>query len=198
MKTHSLGALAILLCIASAAPVLAADAGVAPELLAACESCHGPGGNSARRDVPRLNGQKADYIVLRLNELGDPSRNTPHAAPMTKFGALKDADAAALARYFSSRPPSQPSGFRTEASAGENLFRHGNSEANIPACSACHGLGGEGYGAYPRLAGQRELYLRQQLQAFQARGRASTEMNRHAWDLTQQQILDILAYLANG
>lgn len=198
MKTHLSGALAVLFCFAFAAPVMAAEAGPAPELQALCESCHGPGGNSARRDVPRLNGQKSAYLVLRLNELGDPSRNTPHAAPMTKYGALKDEDMAALARYFSSRPPSQPSSFRSQVDAGEALFRGGGSEWNIPSCAACHGMAGEGYGATPRLAGQRETYLRQQLQAFKSRSRASTEMGRHAWDLTQQQILDIMAYLANG
>jgi cytochrome c553 len=198
MKTHLFGALAVWFCIAAVGPVMAAEASVAPALLSLCESCHGPGGNSARRDVPRLNGQKSAYISLRLNELGDPSRNTPHAAPMTKFGALKDEDMAALARYFSSRPASQPSGFRTQAEAGEALFRSGSSEWNIPSCGACHGLGGEGYGATPRLAGQREAYLRQQLQAFKSRSRASTEMGRHAWELTQQQIIDIMAYLANG
>ena len=198
MKNHLPGVLAAWLCIASAVPVMAAEAGIAPEVQAACESCHGAGGNSARRDVPRLNGQKSDYIALRLNELGDPSRNTPHAAPMMKFGALKDADMAALARYYSSQPPPRPSGFRTQADAGEALFRGGSSEANIPSCAACHGLAGEGYRTTPRLAGQHETYLRQQLQAFKSGARASTEMKRHAWDLTQQQILDIMAYLANG
>ena len=50
----------------------------------------------------------------------------------------------------------------------------------------------------PRLAGQHEVYLRQQLQAFKSGTRASTEMNRHAWELTQQQITNLMAYLANN
>ena len=195
MKTHLLGMLAVWLCLASAAPADAAE-DVAPKLLALCESCHGGKGVSARRDVPRLNGQKSEYILLRLDELGDPSRNTPHAAPMMKYGALAAGDAVALARHFSSQPPTRPSGFRLQAEAGETIFRSGG-EWNIPSCAACHGLAGEGYRTTPRLAGQHEVYLRQQLQAFKSGARASTEMNRHAWDLTLQQTMDLMAYLAN-
>lgn len=196
MKTHLLGTLVVWLCLAAAVPAVAAENEVAPKLLALCVSCHGATDNSARRDVPRLNGQKSEYILLRLDEMGDPSRNTPHAAPMMKFGALAAGDAVALARYFSSQPPTRPSGFRMQAEAGEAIFRNGG-EWNIPSCAACHGLAGEGYRTTPRLAGQREIYLRQQLQAFKSGARASTEMGRHAWDLTPQQILDLMAYLAN-
>ena len=196
MRRHCLGALAVFFCLASAVPA-AAQAKLDPDLLALCESCHNDRGNSAKRDVPRLNGQKAEYILLRLEELGDPSRNTPHAAPMMKFGALNDADARMLARYFSSQPPTLPSGFRLEAEAGQALYRSGG-EWNIPSCAACHGMAGEGYRTMPRLAGQHEVYLRQQLQAFKSGTRASTEMNRHAWELTQQQITNLMAYLANN
>jgi cytochrome c553 len=196
MKTHLPGLLAVWLCLAAAVPAVAAETEVAPKLLAVCESCHGARGDSARSDVPRLNGQKAEYIMLRLDELGDPSRNTPHAAPMMKFGALSAADAAALARYYSSQPPPRPSGFRLQAEAGEALFRRGG-ESGIPSCAACHGLSGDGYRTMPRLAGQHEDYLRQQLLAFRSGARASTEMNRHAWDLTLQQTMDLMDYLAN-
>ena len=197
VKILLLGPLVVWLCLASAIPAIAAETDVSPDLRALCESCHSARGNSAKRDVPRLNGQQSAYLMLRLEELGDPSRNTPHAAPMMKFGALSDGDAAALARYFSSQPPTRPNGFRLQAEAGEALFRKGG-EWNVPACAACHGMSGEGYRTMPRLAGQHETYLRQQLQAFRSGARASTEMNRHAWDLTQQQILDLMAYLANN
>jgi cytochrome c553 len=197
MKPHLLGTLVVWLSLAAAVPAVAAEDEVAPKLLALCESCHGAKGVSTRRDVPRLNGQKSEYILLRLDELGDPSRNTPHAAPMMKFGALAAGDAVALARYFSSQPPTRPSGFRVQADAGEAIFR-GGGEGNIPSCAACHGLAGEGYRTTPRLAGQHEVYMRQQLQAFKSGARASTEINRHAWDLKLQQTLDLMAYLANN
>jgi cytochrome c553 len=133
--------------------------------------------------------------LLRLGELGDPSRNTPHAAPMMKFGAVRDEDAQALARYFSGQPPTRLSGFRLQAKAGEKIFRSGG-EWNIPSCAACHGLSGEGYRAIPRLVGQHEDYLRLQLQAFRSGARSSTEMNRHAWELSLQQIQNLMDYLA--
>jgi cytochrome c553 len=195
MKTHLFGVLTAFLCFASAAPTVAAEGEVAPKLLSLCESCHGTKGISARRDVPRLNGQKSEYILLRMAELGDPSRNTPHAAPMTKFGALSAAETMALARYFSSQPPTRPIGVRLEAKTGEALFKSGSEY--VPSCAACHGLAGEGYRTTPRLAGQHEFYLRNQIQAFRSGARTSTEMNSHAWNLSLQQTLDLMAYLSN-
>jgi cytochrome c553 len=44
-----------------------------------CQSCHGPGGNSPSASVLRLNGQQAAYIVARLHDFLDPTKEDPHA-----------------------------------------------------------------------------------------------------------------------
>ncbi len=74
-----------------------------PVQAASCESCHGISGDSQKSDTPRLNGQPGAYLLARLREFQDPTRGTPHSNQMMWQNATSfdDADAAALADYFS-------------------------------------------------------------------------------------------------
>ena len=69
---------------------------------ATCAACHGPDGNSASPDFPRLAGQNADYIqhVLAHYKAGAKRKN-PIMAGMA--AALSEQDMADLAAYFSSQ-----------------------------------------------------------------------------------------------
>ena len=65
-------------------------------------------------------------------------------------------------------------------------------------CAACHGVGGNSVNpAWPKLAGQGEKYLVDQLQLFKQRIRVNILMNPQAINLSAQDILDLAAYYAS-
>jgi cytochrome c553 len=68
-------------------------------------------------------------------------------------------------------------------------------------CAGCHGQFGQGGkdGEYPRLAGQRALYIEEQLLAFRARKRVNIPMLPYTQprELGDDDIADIAAYLAS-
>lgn len=83
---------------------------------------------------------------------------------------------------------------------GENIFRNGKGP--VPACVTCHGQEGEGMEAMgaPALAGQFFSFLWKQLEDFAADRRTDTTafvMNTNAKGLTEQDRIDVAAYLAN-
>lgn len=168
-----------------------------PDLIKTCEGCHGPGGNGTTPSTPRLNGQTADYIVNRLHELADLTRNSVHATmAMYDIAHMKDSLKAAVADYFSHQPPTpaQPQTGKL-ASIGANLYTNGDSAAQIPACQSCHGAHGEGMGLAPRLAGQHRDYLKAQLWDFNFVMRENAVMHPNAMKLSADQIDALTAYL---
>ncbi len=65
-------------------------------------------------------------------------------------------------------------------------------------CVACHGAGGVSANpAWPKLAGQGEKYLVDQLHLFKEKVRVSTLMNSQAENLSDQDIVDIAAYYSS-
>ncbi|MGH1536554.1 MAG: c-type cytochrome [Gammaproteobacteria bacterium] len=65
-------------------------------------------------------------------------------------------------------------------------------------CAACHGVAGVSVNpAWPKLAGQGEKYLVDQLHLFKEKVRVNTLMNPQAENLSEQDIEDISAYYAS-
>ncbi len=65
-------------------------------------------------------------------------------------------------------------------------------------CSECHGVKGISVIAnFPNLAGQKELYLTNQLKAFKAGKRKNLEMNLIAKQLSDTDIANVAAYFAS-
>jgi len=65
-------------------------------------------------------------------------------------------------------------------------------------CVACHGVDGISVNpAWPKLAGQGEKYLVDQLQLFKEKIRVNTLMNPQAENLSAQDIQDLAAYYAS-
>lgn len=184
----------LLTCLAPAA--MAAEAGPDSALVAKCESCHGPGGASSSPQTPRLNGQNRDYLLMRLKEFADPTRNTPHATYQMWERAtnLGDRVAASIATYFANQAPTAAAPSGALAAAGEKIYRQG-AGPQVPACQQCHGAAGEGAGTVPRLAGQHAAYLEQQLSAFMLGLRIGPPM-KHAWHMDPDQFKALSAYLA--
>ena len=64
------------------------------------------------------------------------------------------------------------------AEQGEKLYRGGNLETSVPACSSCHSPNGVGIPPnYPRIAGQHAEYILAQLRAFRTEERTKDPNN---------------------
>lgn len=76
----------------------------------------------------------------------------------------------------------------------------GNAEAGkekSAVCAACHGPDGNSFAPlWPKLAGQHENYLLQQVQAFKVGTRSEPTMSPMAAPLADQDIADLAAYFA--
>lgn len=65
-------------------------------------------------------------------------------------------------------------------------------------CAACHGADGNSVNpAWPKLAGQGEKYLANQLQLFKEKIRVNTLMNPQAVNLSEQDMQDLAAFYAS-
>jgi cytochrome c553 len=65
-------------------------------------------------------------------------------------------------------------------------------------CAVCHGADGNSTNAlWPKLAGQHENYIVQQLKNFQSGDRQDPSMSPQAANLSEQDMLDLAAYFAS-
>lgn len=182
---------------ATGSPVLAQPA---PQIIKrVCENCHGPDGNSTSATFPRLNGQQANYIVAQLKSFRGHNRGDPHAMAYMwgMAGPLSDEQIVDIAKYLSSRKPTEPQRGGSLAAEGRKIFMEGVDAHNIPACAACHGDHGEGNSEIPRLAGQHADYLKTQLEDFRSLVRNNDVMHANTKEMTNREIEAVVSYLAN-
>lgn len=143
-----------------------ADAGQAKA--AVCAACHSVDGNSVVPNWPKLAGQHAAYLQRQLALIKGGDRNVPEMAGIVI--SLTEQDMADIAVYYSSQTTS--AGLTDEAlrQSGQLLYRSGNADTDIPACTSCHGPAGEGnpLSGYPQLAGQHTVYTEKMLTGFRA------------------------------
>lgn len=165
-----------------------------------CTSCHGFHGRSTSPTFPNLAGQQKDYIVAQLKAFRDHTRADPHAHTYMwgMAATLSDATIAGVAEYFSSQPaasgtPADP----TLIAEGQKIFKNGIPERKVPACQTCHGVNGQGNAIIPRLAGQHPGYIADQLANFASGARANDIMHFNAKYLTQQETLQLAAYVGS-
>jgi cytochrome c553 len=89
------------LMVASVTPALAGDAARGQEKSKACVACHGPDGNSASPEFPKIAGQNYDYLLKSLKDYKSGARKSPVMAPM---GAnLSTRDMEDLAAFYASQ-----------------------------------------------------------------------------------------------
>ena len=124
-----------------------------------CTACHGAEGNSANPLWPNLAGQHASYIESQLQAFKNNRRVNPLMTGQAMM--LSDEDMADLAVYFEELPGAVQAVTDPDlVPRGESLYRGGNSDKGIPACTGCHGPSGRGNPAalYPSLQGQHAAY----------------------------------------
>src|ERR1700678_1805698 len=163
-----------------------------------CSSCHGLEGRSENPTFPILAAQQHDYLVAQLKAFRDKTRADPHAHTYMWGMAAKLSDSTidGVATFFAAQAPA-PGREQDPAlvAGGAAIYKSGITAREVPACSACHGDTAVGNSTIPRLAGQHQIYIVDQLQAFQTNSRANEMMHANAKNLSAQEIRELAAYL---
>jgi cytochrome c553 len=169
-----------------------------------CKTCHGLSGQGYNGyfPMPRLAGQQPKYLENQLRAFIERRRANPVMSNVAH--ALSPSMVAALAAHFKDLNPKPLGGAPRElVAAGKTIYEQGLPEANVPACSACHGPEAKGQEEIPRLAGQLFPYTVKQLTYWtKERGQGSAKdtsaiMVATIHNLTQAQIAAIAACVSN-
>jgi cytochrome c553 len=138
-----------------------------------CAACHGTDGNSPISANPNLAGQHPEYLVKQLQNYKSGERKNPIMTGIAS--TLSDDDMRNVAAYYAAQGPRLGAARDAKlASAGQTLYRGGNSASGVAACSGCHSPSGAGIPVqYPRLKGQHGEYTAAQLKAFRSGERAN-------------------------
>ena len=177
----------------------AAPESATPPAAQVCATCHGTDGNSLIPANPRLAGQHAAYLAKQLKEFKSGQRNNPVMTAMVASLSKDDVDKL-VAYYASQKIGTSAARDKDLAVNGQNIYRGGVPDKNIPACSACHSPDGAGIPAlYPRLSGQHADYTIAQLKTFRTGDRnndANGVMRTIAAQLTDREIAQLAEYIA--
>ncbi|WP_336356627.1 c-type cytochrome [Pseudomonas granadensis] len=179
----------------------AGDAAAGQAKAAVCGACHGPDGNSMAPNFPKLAGQGERYLTKQLKEIKDGKRVVLEMTGL--LTNLNDQDLADLAAYFASQKGSVGAADPKLVARGEALFRGGNLDKGLPACTGCHSPNGSGNAAagFPHLGGQHAQYIAKQLIDFRKEdgGRANDgdamTMRTIARKLSDEDIAAVSSYI---
>ncbi|HBG95253.1 MAG TPA: cytochrome c4 [Chromatiaceae bacterium] len=165
-----------------------------------CQACHGLDGNGIPGQPiwPKLAGQHPNYIYKQLQNFKANERWNAQMSPMAM--PLTEEEMANLAAYYSSL---QQTGGTAEAelvALGEKLYRAGNPETGVPACSGCHGPAGLGsnLAKFPRISGQYSEYTDQTLKLWRSAERKNDPnamMRGVAARLSDEEIAALSSYI---
>ena len=165
-----------------------------------CAACHGADGNSTIAANPRIAGQHAEYLAKQLRDF-KANKDRKNAIMYGFASPLSASDIRDLAAHYAAQKPRPGAAQDKELVAlGQKLYRGGNAESGVPACSACHGPAGGGIPAqFPQLSGQHASYTAAQLRAFRSVERANDPnqmMRAIAARMSEQEIAAVADYIA--
>ena len=185
---------------------ISGDADKGSQLVESCAACHGVDGNSISTDWPKLAGQNQKYLYEQLKYFRDGERMNVLMMAVTPYlQTLKDEDLLDIAAFYSRYNTSvgQAKDDEDLLLLGTQLYRFGNMKKQIPACTSCHGVYGQGnsLAGYPSISGQQIGYLSSSLKAYRSKernaGESSLVMQSIAENLTDNEI-DALANYMHG
>ena len=179
----------------------AGDATAGQAKAAVCGACHGPDGNSPAPNFPKLAGQGERYLTKQMQDIKSGKRTVLEMTGL--LTNLSDQDLADLAAYFASQKGSVGAADPKLVARGEQLFRGGNLEKGLPACTGCHSPNGAGNATagFPHLSGQHATYIAKQLTDFRKEeaGRANDgdamTMRTIARKLSDEDIAALSSYI---
>lgn len=173
---------------AQAQPADASDISTKAEL---CAACHGAAGVPTIENVPVLWGQTEGYIYLQLKDLKKNVRTSPL---MNAIAAdMSREDMFAYAKHFAAKPwPNL-----NQPSAQPDVAKVALVANSSIGCTGCHLANFQGNSAIPRLAGQKQSYLLDSMEAFRSRTRANNPGMSDLMNAASPEDLTALAaYLA--
>lgn len=186
----------------------AGDAAAGQGKAAVCGACHGPDGNSAAPNFPKLAGQGERYLLKQMKDIkagmtaGAAEGTGRKVLEMTgQLDNLNDQDLADIAAYFAAQKMGVGAADPQLVEAGEALYRGGKLADSMPACTGCHSPNGAGneQAAYPKLGGQHAQYVTKQLTDFREGVRTndgdSMIMRSIAAKLSNKDIAAISSYI---
>ena len=89
-----------------------------------------------------------------------------------------------------------PAVIKADAAAGDALYNNGDPKRGVVACVGCHGPNGNsGVATWPKLAAQHTAYTLKQLKNYKDGSRANPVMMGMVAVLTEQDMLNLSAYL---
>ena len=177
------------------------DPAVAGQTIAlqVCSNCHNANGVSVSPMFPKLAAQPQAYLVAQLTDFKAHRRADPNAKIyMWGFRHLSDTQIQQIAAYFSSQPPPRAkAGDSALVDKGRAIYLSGLPNQGVPACSACHGMHGEGAGETPRLASQHADYIAKQLMVFRHHGQRprGEVMQPISEKMSEQDMRSVAAFL---
>ena len=177
------------------------DATAGQAKAAVCGACHGPDGNSPAPNFPKLAGQGERYLSKQMHDIKSGKRTVLEMTGL--LTNLNDQDLADLAAYFASQKGSVGAADPKLVARGEQLFRGGNLEKGLPACTGCHSPNGAGNATagFPHLSGQHATSIAKQLTDFRKEeaGRANDgdamTMRTIARKLSDEDIAALSSYI---
>ena len=135
--------------------------------------------------ISKLTHLRASFLALSLTCL------------VSGFSASVLASDAAPAAPMAAAKPVVPGKPKADVAAGEALYSNGDASRGVVACVGCHGANGKSASAtWPKLAAQHAAYSTKQLKNFKEGSRANPVMMGMVASLTDQDMVNISAYLA--
>lgn len=170
-----------------------------------CTRCHGADGLGRDGTAPKLAGQSEAYLVAALDAYAEDRRQSGFMEPVA--AALPPETRRNFARNFAGLPGDwQGAAGRGggDVARGRALALSGDEHAEVPACAACHGAGGDGprNPAVPRIAGQDARWIALWLRLWRdgpvPRTDGAARMAAAARNLDDAMIADLAAFYAAG
>jgi cytochrome c553 len=156
-----------------------------------CNQCHGENGVPIEKTAPVIWGQKHGYLYIQLRDFKQGTRHDDIMSPIAS--TLTRDEMMALAEYFSQKPWPDLGQPPAPKDVVEEALRTNSSVG----CTGCHLDKFQGDGTVPRLAGQKETYLAQEMEDFRSHERANNPGMSDLMNAASPKGLDALArYLA--
>jgi len=175
------------------------------DVVATCARCHGTAGTGrAVGAFPNLAILSPQYIRATLTSFASGRRYSAYM--QTVADQLSPGQMAAAADYYARQPKAKSLAAATfavpaaDVAYGSQIALQGLRARKIGACSGCHALADADVRQYPRLNGQNEDYLVNQMRLFRAGGRGNSgrynPMVSVAKNLSDREIDAVSAYYA--
>src|SRR5215469_14342642 len=146
------------------------------ERAAPCLACHGEKGQSSIDVTPSLGGQQAPYALIQLFMFREKLRTFEPMNEMAK--PLTDDDLRAFSDYIASLPKPAP----PDDAGDPARIERAKALAQQFRCNSCHRPDFSGGDNVPRIANQREDYLKKTLGEYK-------DNSRHGYDGTMADVM---------